>query len=49
MGMKEKYRCGRCNYQFFMERKPGVCPYCAQSSIVRDQDFFNVQKEIENL
>ena len=49
MDMKEKFRCGRCNYQFFMTREPKACPYCAQVTVVREQDFFNVQREIENL
>ena len=48
MGMKGKFRCGRCNYQFFMMREPKVCPYCAQASVVPEGEFFNVEKELEN-
>ncbi len=47
--MKEKYRCGRCNYQFFMTREPSACPYCAQASVVKEAEFFNVEKELENM
>lgn len=34
--MKEKYRCGACNWKFTRNYHPNLCPYCGKASVGTD-------------
>jgi DNA-directed RNA polymerase subunit RPC12/RpoP len=47
--MGDRYRCNNCNYKFEQksERVPDHCPYCAEKDIMKETEYFNVNKELE--
>jgi len=48
-GMKEKFRCGACNWKFMRNYQPSLCPYCGKSAVSIDatQAADELLKEIE--
>jgi rubrerythrin len=35
--MKEKFRCGSCNWKFTRNYKPELCPYCGKGAVDFDK------------
>jgi rubrerythrin len=48
-GMKEKYRCGACNWKFTRNYAPNLCPYCGKAAVSIDatQAAEELLREIE--
>ncbi len=44
-----KYRCSNCNYVFIPkgDRVPNRCPYCSNTHIMLDSQYFSLSKELE--
>lgn len=36
VGMKNKYRCGACNWKFTRNFEPNFCPYCGKNAVGED-------------
>lgn len=47
--MKEKYRCGSCNWKFTRNSPPNLCPYCGKPNVSVDatQAADELLREIE--
>jgi len=47
--MKEKYRCGSCNWKFTRSFMPTACPFCGKPSVQVDvtQPADELLREVE--